>query len=523
MTTPDESRGSRWTKLRPVVFAASGVGTLLALYMISWSNYLLFHVLAEIFTVAVAFSIFIITYNTRHLLENNYILLVGTAYVFVGIMDMLHALAYDGMGVFANGGADLPTQLWLAARYLQTGVLVAAPFFLGRPPLKTRRVLPILTALSALLLASIFVWPVMPTAFGDDGLTTFKVVSEYAISVGLLGALYFLVRKRRHFSPQVGMLLAGYIGLSIASELTFTLYSQPFGVANLTGHLIRIVAIYAAYKAIVETALVRPYTLLFRELKVREERHRAGKERYEHIADVLQGALLSVPDELPGVEFGHLYRSATQATRVGGDFYDLFALDGDRVAMLVGDVSGKGLAAATLTSRVKDTIRAYCIEGDSPARALERTNNILMRSTDVTSWASVFLGILHVPSGRLVYCSAGHPPAAIRRTTAADGSHTSFLLETTSPIVGAFEVARFKNEEEVLHLGDVLLMYTDGVIEARRGKDLFGEQRLLALLSDLDGIGTASIPGRIFASVLAYTSGRLSDDIALVALARREH
>ncbi len=521
MTTSHKSRYLRWTTLRPVVFAAIGVGTLVALYLISWSNYLLFHVLAEIFTVSVAFSVFIITYNTRHLLENNYIILVGSAYLFVGITDMLHALAYGGMGVFVNGGVDLPTQLWLAARYLQMGVLVTAPFFLGRPLLRTRRVLPILTTLTALLLASIFVWPVMPSALGDDGLTTFKVASEYAISVGLLGALLLLIRRRRHFSPQVGMLLAGYIGLSIASELAFTLYSQPFGAANLAGHLIRIVAIYAAYKAIVETALVRPYTLLFRELKVREEQHRAGEERYEHIADVLQEALLSVPTELPGVEFGHLYRSATQATRVGGDFYDLFALDGDRIAMLVGDVSGKGLAAATLTSRVKNTIRAYCFEGDSPARVLERTNNILMRSTEVTSWASIFLGFLHVPSGRLVYCSAGHPPTAVRRTSAADGTHTSFLLQTTSPIVGAFEVARFQDEEEFLHPSDVLLMYTDGVTEARSGRDLFGEERLLALLSGLDGIGTPSIPGRIFASLLAYTSGRLSDDIALVALARR--
>jgi serine phosphatase RsbU (regulator of sigma subunit) len=98
--------------------------------------------------------------------------------------------------------------------------------------------------------------------------------------------------------------------------------------------------------------------------------------------------------------------------------------------------------------------------------------------------------------------------------------HAGLLLQTTSPILGAFEDAQFKDEEDVLGPGDVLLLYTDGVIEARRGEDLFGEKRLLALLSELDGIAVPSIPGRIFASVLGYTSGRLSDDIALVAVAR---
>lgn len=520
MTAVDESQDTRWADIRPLAFGALGLATLVALYVVSRDNYLLFHTLAEVFAVSVAFATFIITYNTRHFLENNYILLVGTAYLFVGAIDILHALSYRGMGVFPDSGANLPTQLWLAARFLQAAALVAAPFFLGRTLLKTRMLMPAMAVLAGLLLLSIFVGPLMPTAFGDGGLTPFKVASEYAVSAALLAALALLVRKRRYFAPRVAWLLVGYIALSIASELAFTLYTAPDGPANLAGHLIRIVSIYLAYKAIVETALVRPYTLLFRELKMSEERHRAGEERYEHIADALQEALLSVPAQLDGVEFGHLYRSATRSTRVGGDFYDLFPVDAENVAVVVGDVSGKGLEAATLTSRVKDTIRAFCFDGASPALVLERTNRIIMRSTDVTSWVSIFLGILHVPSGHLTYCSAGHPPAAVRRAGGNGEGGRSPLLKTTSPIVGAFETAEFMDEEDELGNGDILLLYTDGVIEARRGKDLFGEERLLALLSDLDGVPAPSVPGRVFASVLEYTSGRLSDDIALVAVAR---
>jgi len=504
------------------VLAASGIAVLTGLWIESKSNYTLFHTLAEMFTVAVSFSIFMITYNTRRFLRNNYLLVLGTALLFIGFVDLLHALTYKGVEVFSADDSNRPTQLWLAGRYLQAGVLLAAPAALTRATIKTRHILPILALLTAGLLASIFVWPIMPTAFGASGLTTFKVVSEYAICVVLLGALLLLLLHRRHFEPRVTAMLAGYLALTILSELAFTLYSDPYGNANLAGHLIRILAVYLAYKAIVVTGLVKPYTLLFRELKISEERHRAGEERFEQIANVLQEALLTVPDEVPGIEFGHLYQSATYATRVGGDFYDLFELDGGRIAVIVGDVSGKGLPAATLTSRVKDTIRAYSMIGDSPAEVLARTNSILVRSTDTSSWVSVFLGYLDVHSGRLVYCSAGHPPSVIRRVQAAGGDgKATFFLETSSPILAAFEDASFVNAEEQLAPSDILLLYTDGVVEARRGEELFGDDRLLESVARLGSEGASHLPGRLFAKIKDFASGRLSDDTAIVAISRR--
>ena len=362
----------------------------------------------------------------------------------------------------------------------------------------------------------------MPVAFGPNGLTPFKIDSEYAICAALVGALLLLVLRRRYFEPRVVSMLGGYLLLTIVSELAFTLYTVPYGSANLVGHLTRIMAVYLVYRAIVQTGLVEPYALLFRELKLSEQRHREGEERYERIADVLQGALLSVPEELPGIEFSHLYQSATQATKVGGDFYDLFELDGDRIAVVVGDVSGKGLPAATLTSRVKDTIRAYSMDGDTPAEVLARTNALLLRYTDTASWVSVFLGYLHVPSGRLVYCSAGHPPSVVHRMGNSDGDgQETFFLETSSPILAAFEEASFEDREAFLAPGDTLLLYTDGVIEARQDGGLFGDERLIESVSLLGSAGALRLPELLFSRLKEFASGRLADDVAIVAISRQ--
>jgi serine phosphatase RsbU (regulator of sigma subunit) len=512
---------TRWTTMRPYVFAATALAILVGLWAESRQDYVLFHTLAEMFTIAVAFSVYIIAYNTRRFLRNNYLLILGMALLFVGIIDMLHTLAYKGMGLFGSDDPDLATQLWLAGRYLQTAALLIAPLFLPRPPLKVRFLLPVLVVVTAALLLSIFVWPIMPTAFDENGLTTFKIVSEYLICFGLLGALALLVARRRYFEPRVAAMLSGYLLLTILSELAFTLYSEPYGTANLAGHLIRIMAVYLAYKAIVQTGLIQPYTLLFRELKISEERYRTGEEQALLIANTLQEALLSVPEYLPGLDFSHLYQSATQATLVGGDFYDLFELDGDRVGVVVGDVSGKGLPAATLTSKVKDTIRAYSMNGDTPAQVLARTNSLLLRSTDTSSWVSLFLGYLHTPTGKLVYCSAGHPPAAVRRSRAGGASGVgAFFLETTSPILAAFEDATYADSKVLLEPDDILVLYTDGVIEARRDGEFFGDDRLLEALDDYDTHGATGLPKTLFSRVREFTGGRLPDDVAIVALSR---
>lgn len=232
-----------------------------------------------------------------------------------------------------------------------------------------------------------------------------------------------------------------------------------------------------------------------------------------NIADTLQEALLTVPRLVPGVQFGYFYHSATVAARVGGDFYDLFELEHHKVGITIGDVSGKGLEAATLASLIKNTIKAYAYENSSPAAIISKTNNLAIMESFPPSFVTVFFGILDTVSGLLTYCSAGHPPAILKRETSVTTS-----IPSRSPIIGAFKDLEYEDNEVVLKSGDILVLYTDGVIEARHHSEFFGETRLIEFLRTLSPMLVNDIPKNIFKKVLEYASGILTDDVAIIAI-----
>jgi len=261
----------------PFIIVFSWVLLLSGLYLTSLYSYLLFHSLSEIFSIVVACGIFMIAWNSRQFLDNNYLLFIGIAYLFVGGLDLLHTLTYKGMGVFPAHGANLPTQLWIAARYIESFSLLIAPLVLGRK-LRSSFVLMGYFLVVVMLLASIFHWRIFPDCFVEGiGLTPFKKSSEYIICLILICSIALLVRKQEEFDKVVLKLLVASIFLTIAAELAFTFYISVYGISNLFGHFCKIISFYLIYKAIIETGLTKPYDLLFRDLKQSEEALR-GKE-----------------------------------------------------------------------------------------------------------------------------------------------------------------------------------------------------------------------------------------------------
>ncbi len=203
-----------------------GFSILFGLYLTSLYSYLLFHSLAEIFSIIIACGIFMIAWNSRRFLDNHYLLFIGIAYLFVGGLDLLHTLSYKGMGVFSGYDANLPTQLWIAARYLQSISLLLAPLWIGRK-LKINSMLLAYGVVVALLLLAIFPWRIFPDCFMEGrGLTPFKKISEYIISLILMTAIILLIQRRKEFDPIVFRLLSGAILTTIAAELAFTFYDK---------------------------------------------------------------------------------------------------------------------------------------------------------------------------------------------------------------------------------------------------------------------------------------------------------
>jgi phosphoserine phosphatase RsbU/P len=257
-------------------------------------------------------------------------------------------------------------------------------------------------------------------------------------------------------------------------------------------------------------------------LRKSEERHRVLAEENERlyrqqlgIAETLQMALISIPSLDGRVRLGHLYRSATEAARVGGDFYDVFDVKGSQLALLVGDVSGHGIQAARMATLVKDVVHAFIHQSLHTDEVLRRTNGLLVEKGQ-PGFVTLFLAILDPDTGSLRYSSAGHPRPMLLR---ASGEVES--LSSGSLPLGVFADATWTSGQASMGPGDRLLLYTDGVTEARDGAELFGEERLAELLR-LAATPVEDVPGLILEQVLVFSGGSLGDDIAVLAISLAE-
>ncbi len=234
-------------------------------------------------------------------------------------------------------------------------------------------------------------------------------------------------------------------------------------------------------------------------------------ESHRRISEELQEALLLVPVEIEGLSIGHLYRSATEEASVGGDFYDLVQTEADRVAVLIGDVSGHGVEAARAASLARDTIRAYAHLQMAPDEVLRLANRALLRRLPQGIFISAFYAQLDLSSGDLVYATAGHPPPLVR------GREGIRILEHGFMPLSVLDEPSYRSQRVGLKRGDVLLLYTDGVTESRQNGGFFGEERLQELTRSTDA-KAGELPELIFREVIEFTGGRLRDDLAILSL-----
>ncbi len=253
--------------MKTLFATAAALAVAVVLYAASLYDYLLFHSLAETFSVIIACGIFMVAWNSRHYTQNQYLLFIGIAYLFIGILDLAHTFSYEGMALLPSFEANAPTQLWIAARYLESLTLLIAPLMLRRR-IRPGVIIAIYSGIVLLVLLSIFDWRIFPDCYlaGAGGLTPFKKISEYAISLILIAAGDRLIKNRDHFDPQVLRWMLISIAMTVFSELTFTEYASVYGLFNLIGHYLKIISFFFIYKAIIQTGLAKPYDLLFRDL-----------------------------------------------------------------------------------------------------------------------------------------------------------------------------------------------------------------------------------------------------------------
>ena len=244
---------------------------LLGIYLTSFYSYLLFHTLAELISIIIACGIFVIAWNSRKNIDNSFILVVGISFLYVGIIDLVHTLAYSGMNIFVGYNTNLPTQLWIAARYLQ-----AISFLFGALVVNKKvnpRYLIVGYTVITILLVSLIFGGLFPMCYIEgSGLTPFKIISEYIIDLILLLSVLTMFKFRDVFDKKSLFLIISSILATIISELAFTFYVSAYGFSNLVGHILKIIAFFLLYKAIIEIGLETPFDLVFRRLKISEQK-----------------------------------------------------------------------------------------------------------------------------------------------------------------------------------------------------------------------------------------------------------
>jgi sigma-B regulation protein RsbU (phosphoserine phosphatase) len=250
-----------------------------------------------------------------------------------------------------------------------------------------------------------------------------------------------------------------------------------------------------------------------REILSTRERFAAMKSELE-IAGKIQHAMLPAPhlDE----EKITLYASLIPAIDIGGDLYDYFFLDKNRLAFLIGDVSGKGISAALFMAVCRSFLRSHGLQKLSPARCLEKTNDMLCQNNDESMFVTIFYGILDLAKSVLSYANAGHNPPYILR----DGQPAESLAKTGDMALGLFEDNVYHEKNIELKSGDIIYLYTDGIVEAmNKDYTLFGDVRLQNILNTRNTRDCEHLIEKSLEALEQFTGGMdQSDDITSMAL-----
>ena len=255
----------------------------------------------------------------------------------------------------------------------------------------------------------------------------------------------------------------------------------------------------------------RTYKLLDDEIRVHDEQEKAKTE-----LEVAKGIQLNtLPKEFASKDGVEIIGELRAAKEVGGDFYDYVDIDNDHVAIIIGDVSGKGVPAAMFMMKTITSFRDFATKGKSPSEILKAVNASIHKGNTDSMFVTCFLAILDKRSGKLVYSSAGHNPPVI-------GSNKNYKFLNSKPalILGCFETSNVEDNEVTLKPGETITLYTDGITEARNAEgDFFGEERLINIFNKKDYTCTIELHHQIKDEVAEFVNGApQSDDITILTL-----
>ena len=256
-------------------------------------------------------------------------------------------------------------------------------------------------------------------------------------------------------------------------------------------------------------------TTLHKEIEAGRARRREEAAERRELSEALKIQQRLLPQQVPQIDGWELAVSWQPASGVGGDCFDMIRLGDTRLAISIADVVGKGIPAALLMSNLQAAVRAFASEAVEPQALCHQVNRILCGNIAEGRFISFFYSVLDAPTGVMTYTNAGHYlPMLVR----AEG--TVERLGAGGPVLGVLSDAEYEQAHVGIGPGDRLVMFTDGLTEARSAADEeFGEERLLDAAVAHRACSAPALQARLADSVATFTGGRLQDDATLIVLA----
>lgn len=474
------------------------------------ASFLTWHNMFELTSIFISFSIFTITYFMYDETKSLKMILYGCAFLYMGSLDVFHTLSYKGMPDFfvENFSANMPTTFWVLAR------LVGSIIFLKGLTLSANTISNIkkevfLTITGFSVFVSFYIVTYIPSLFPPMyieglGLTNFKIILEYfIISILLLSLITALLQYNKTNSKKLFTFIIAFV-LLIFSEFTFTKYGSTYDAYAYLGHIYKIIAYGLFYNAI----YLENVTLPFRHMKQTKNELKLYSENLNEIvkqrtfelegsnaellmdmeyAKEMQRCLL--PLKMPKNSFVSFSAEYMAAKDLSGDFYNVINLDENNIAIYIGDVSGHGISAAMLTVfayqnvvQLKEKSFGQIIEPGFVLKTIYKSFN--RTNINDEKYIVMLYGIYNIKDKSFNYASAGinvQPYVLKESGQIGEMNVNGFPICKLGDLVSPY----YDNRSIQLEIGDKILFYSDGLVEAKNenGK-VYGNERLKQLLTD---------------------------------------
>lgn len=453
------------------------------------------------------------------------LLMVGMSWLSQYMNDILNNMSDEQFNdVFCNMGITFLWMLVDIARMLVPSAAIIAAALLGfTNDQSTKLFTTVLVVLMALVINDYFApLSMMPAYFNHEYPEEVGVLA-YVLSRAVLFLAAYLV-FRRYLRDRLTEILDAsdgrmgtFIRVPVISCIAFCIslsFFTAMGVGYLSGHFLNQI-FWSVLLGMLTLVYVWMYWAIFRAVTLATESMKTKAEL--DVASKIQASVL--PRTFPAFpehDQFDIYASMDPAKEVGGDFYDFFMIDENRLAVVIADVSGKGVPAALFMMSARTMIKNQSFLETDPAKVLMTVNNQLAENNEEGMFVTTFLAVWDLAAKELTFSNGGHNPPYVVRSNGA----VEQLAVRPGFVLGGMEGIRYRNQSISLGVDDKLLLYTDGVTEAvNPGFELFAESRLEKVLEHTELLSPKECIEKILAALNEFADGaEQADDITMVVL-----